>query len=188
MHRRILWLAAMLALGACGAAASDFDIITDGGFELPLEEAWSPSISGDFLYIDHNTILDHDPDYEVRLWTNDGHGNAKILQRVILPSLDTVFSATLKSSAIDGNGAWCAAGLMISYKGVHSEPLGKTFLGSRSAECPWADADDFHCIDLGAEWSEYGFIVGDELANLPAVNPSEVFELEVMLIVSAANC
>ena len=188
MHKRTAFLAALLCICSLPALASDLELVANGDFELDLSTGWEQSIAGDALFIQRATNLDVDPDYETRVYCNDGHGNAKVWQTMVLPSLDTVFTADLKTRAVDGSGAWCAAGLMISYMDGNSSVLGKTFLGSTGNACPWTSADDFHVIPLTYTWATQSFVIGDELANLPAVDPSDVVKMEVALLVTAANC
>lgn len=177
------WLAAPLAAGA-----SVMELAVNGGFEDPPEVGWEQQFNGSGFYLERATDLDHDPDYELKLRTANGHGQALLMQHLPLPALDTVFSATLRSSAYDGSGAWCAAGLRIRYLDAFSAPLGQTFLGSLSPACPWIGDGSFHIVELTGDWQAKSFVVADELALLPEVDAGRVAQLEVSLVVSATNC
>ena len=188
MGYRIARLAALLACLAINVSASVYELVENGAYEQPLSVGWEENIVGSSMYIQRLTTLDLDPDFEVRAYTNNGSGSASLSQKLCLPSLDTVFSANLRSSATDGNGAWCAAGMMISYLDAFSAPLGRTFLGARGAACPWENDDTFHIIRVGGTWETLNFVIVDELVDLPGVDPSQVAQLEVSLLVTASNC
>jgi len=181
-------LAALTALWMAPALASQLEMTVNGAFEEPVSTGWNQNITGSYMYLERSTGLDLDPDYEVRLYTNNGSGDATLWQRLPLPSTATVFSADLRSSARDGNGAWCAAGLRIRYLDAFGAILGQSFLGSLSPACPWTGDGAFHVVEVGEEWQTLSFVIADELANLPDVDPAMVRQLEAALVVSAANC
>ncbi|MCD4690464.1 hypothetical protein K8S17_03295 [bacterium] len=179
---------ALVALGAATVWASSLDLIENGDFELPQTTGWSQSIAGSYLYITRATSYDPDADYEVKLFSNNGHGNARLWQNIVIPSTDTYIGGRLKGLAYDGAGAWCASGLIITYLDVNGASLGKTAFAARSSICPWTESDVFHIIDLTTDWADYGFTLSDELLNLPGIEADEVRELEVMLLTTASNC
>ena len=188
MLPRMAFLTALLCLCSLPAPASELEMIANGDFELELSLGWEERIAGDALIIERAPDLDPDPDYEVSLHTFDGHGEAELRQTCFLPGLDAILSMDLRSSAVDGNGAWAAAGLMIRYMDENAAVIGRTFIGSLSPFCPWESADDFDIVRSSGDWSHKSFMIGDLLAGLPAVDPSRVLKLEVALLVSAANC
>ncbi len=179
----LLFLA--LSLPVCGAS---LQLPTNGDFEELLTSGWDQSIAGTSLYIQRSTAFDADPDYEAKVSSNNGHGSAKLWQSIVIPNTDVQFSVRLSSNAVDGGGAWCAAGLILTYLDVNGAPLGKTALAATSAICPWTESDTFHIIDTNGGWADYGFILADELLNLPGIDGDDVHELELSLLVSAANC
>jgi hypothetical protein len=188
---RILIAATALALALLGAAtagASSLNLVENGDFELPQTTGWSQSIAGSALYINRATSYDDDSDYEVNVSSSNGQGNARLWQRIAVPSTDVYVAARLRGLAYDGGGAWCAAGLVLTYLDVNGCPLGKTAIAATSSACPWTENDTFHIIDLTTTWVDYGFILSDELMNLPGVDPGKVRELEVMLLTTASNC
>jgi len=178
----------LLGLWSLPALSSELELTANGDFELVLDEGWELEVEGDELYFERATDLDGDPDYEVRLHCEDSHGRIELMQTCFLPSLDTVLSADLRTSATDAFGAWSAAGLMIRYLDEFGLQLGRTFVGSRSQNCPWEPAGDFDLIRGSDQWSQYNYVISDLLAGLPAVDPQRVKQLEVAVVLSAANC
>ncbi len=178
----------IVAFGAGQLAASSLDLVENGDFELLLTSGWSQNIAGSALYITRATSYDTDPDYEVNVSSSNGHGNARLWQRVPIPSTDVYVGARLRGLAYDGGGAWCASGLVLTYLDVNGAPLGKTAIAATSSICPWTEDDTFHIIDLTTSWLDYGFMLSDELLNLPGVDADAVHELEVMLLTTASNC
>ncbi len=181
----VLLIVACLALPA---GASSLHLTENGDIEQPLTTGWDQSIAGSYLYIVRGTAFDADPDYEVRVSSNNGHGNAKLWQSIIIPNTDVQFSAKLSSAAVDGGGAWCAAGLILTYLDVNGAPLGKTALAATSSICPWTGSSTFHIIDTNGGGADYGFTPSDELLNLPGIDGDDIHEIELSLLVSAANC
>jgi len=186
---RILFaVTALMLMVATVAGASSLELVANGDFELPQTTGWSQNIAGSSLFITRSTTYDPDADYEVKTSSSNGHGNARLWQQVTIPSTDVYIGARLKGLAYDGGGAWCASGLILTYLDVNGAPLGKTAIAATSSICPWTEDDTFHIIPLTTSWVDYGFMLDDELANLPGIDPDDVRELEVMLLTTASNC
>ncbi len=171
--------------------ASELELVENGSFEEVLSVGWVEETSGSNLYILRQTGFDGDPDYEIQVNTANGDGVARVRQSVVLPSLNVEFSAMLDASAVDGNGAWVAAGLALTYFDISGAPLGKTVLAALGDACPWTSDPTFHVIELGlmgSGWRPYGFKLTDELTNLPGIDPDDVRQLEVAVLVEAYNC
>ncbi len=186
---RILFAATtLLLLGASIVGASTLGLVENGDFEVPQTTGWSQSIAGSSLYINRATTYDPDGDYEVNVSSNNGQGNARLWQQIPVPTSNIYIGARLRGLANDGGGAWCASGLIITYLDVNGAPLGRTAIAATSSICPWTEDDTFHIIDLTTSWVDYGFMLHDELMNLPGVDSEAVRELEVMLLTTASNC
>ncbi len=169
-------------------SASSLELTSNGDFEEPLFQGWKKTLVGYQIDILRGTDFDHDTDYEMSIACSNGYGDAKLRQEIFLPSLETVFSAELKSFAVDGAGAWVTCGLMLNYLDEYGGLLGRTLIGSLSEASEWNPGEDFHFIDDTGDWSLYSFSIADELLNVPAVNSSEVRRLAVEIFVFSANC
>ncbi len=187
MHRAIAVLA-FLTCFVLPSLASELELVSNGEFEAALSVGWEQGVSGTALSVEHAFTIHPDFDYEVRLSSANGNGSARVWQTVALPSLNAGFSADLSSLAYDGGGAWCAAALTLTYLDDASTPLGTTVLGSTSAACPWVGGPTQHIIDTTGDWQSYWFKFSDELVNLPGLDADEVREVEITLLVTAANC
>ncbi len=187
MNRQTLTLFAILSIPLL-ASASSLELTSNGDFEQPLFQGWKKTLVGYQIDILRGTNFDHDTDYEMSIACSNGYGDAKLRQELYLPSVETVFSAELKSYAVDGAGAWVTCGLMISYLDEYGGPLGRTLLGSLSEASEWMPREDFHFIDTSGDWGLYSFNIADELLNVPAVNASEVRRVAVEIFVFSANC
>ncbi|HDQ99727.1 MAG TPA: hypothetical protein ENN51_05540 [candidate division WOR-3 bacterium] len=62
--------------------------------------------------------------------------------------------------------------------------LGETRIFSATEGHPWRGSDVLHLIGApdSLNWHDYRFHVGDELANLPGVNPDDVRAIRVVLL------
>jgi hypothetical protein len=184
----------LVLVGLAGfSGASELELVENGSFEDVLGVGWSKEISGSELYVLRETGFDDDPDYEAQVNTNNGDGHAKLWQRMVLPSLDVQFEARLNALAVDGSGAWVAAGLSLTYCDIDGAPLGQTVIAALGDACPWTSTPTFHLIEHGlivpGQWSSYTIDIANELAlRLPGVDADEVRELEVALLVDADNC
>jgi hypothetical protein len=171
------------------AGASELELVKNGDFEAKYVVGWEHENQGIGLSIEQALTFDPDPDFEVRLSCSGlGSGTVRLWQTVLLPASDAEFSASLSTSAIDGGGAWCAAGLVVAYVDDVGAELGRTFLGSTSSACPWTNGPAFHLIDTTGDWQDYSFTLADELLNLPGVDAGRISQLEVALLLQAENC
>ncbi len=187
MRTAVAGLSVLICL-AFAAGASELELVQNGDFEGNLAPGWDEENFGSGLLLEHAFDIHPDMDYEVRLSTDNGSGTVRIWQDVYVPGVDVDFSASLTTSASDGGGAWCAAGLDISYRDEVGAELGRTFLGSTGDACPWTNGPTVHLIDTTGDWQDYTLKLDTELDNLPGVDADRVARLTVTLLVTAANC
>jgi hypothetical protein len=179
--------ALLLVLWPTVLLASTVEIVENGGFENGIE-GWDQTITGTDMHYQRLTDLDHDEDFEVRLYTNDGDGLSRLRQRLPLPDTGAVLSVRLATTAISGNGAWSVAGLIVGYRDESGILLGETALVARSADCPWAESPILQIIDTGTSWADHDLVIADALEALTGVEADVVRELDLAVIVSAYNC
>lgn len=179
------------ALGAllAGSAVGATELMTNGGFELPLESGWISEIDGDGVTIDRQTYFDSDLDYEARITKTTGLGYGRLGQIVDVPGVDAVFSVRLNSSADAIVEAWVVAGVMLTYYDAGGVALGETFIGSLGGVCPWMDSSTFHMIPTEpGGWETHTFALQDELANLPGVDREALASVRIALYTYAYDC
>ncbi|MBN2172472.1 MAG: hypothetical protein JW819_14245 [Candidatus Krumholzibacteriota bacterium] len=189
MKAGITALAAMAVL-LSAAGASGLELVVNGDFESAFAPAWEQSTSGTAVWIERGTDYDPDPDHEARVRKGSGNGRGKLSQTFNVPGTDLRFSAKLLASATaSSTDIWAAGALMLSYQDLAGNVLGRTAIGATTHGCPWSDSDTFHLLGTSTgAWQDWSFLLDDELANLPGVDPSQVRRLEVALVVEATDC
>lgn len=180
------YLILVLVIGICGAT----NYITNGDFEQALSVGWIQSVSGTGSIIVRGTTYDPDPDYEVYLYRPTGNGFAQLEQTADIPTTNIDFTVAAKLYAWDNNvGAWGVGAVVVAYLDDSSSLLGETRICHRSIGCPWQDGPDCHIIDVNDDlWHTYDFNIAQELANIPAVNPSDVAKVKVSLLAYTLDC
>jgi len=172
------------------AIISGEELLTNGGFEEPLNVGWTRIQSGSNIIIDRNTGYNPDPDYEAYCYKGDGSGYAKLYQTVTIPTLDLTFQAQLRFiTYASGGTAWAGAALVISYRNSGNTVLGQTRICNKTTYCPWQNTSTLHLIiaPIGS-WNHFEFKILDELKNLPGVDPSQVAKISVALFDTCYDC
>ena len=183
--RRLLILVLMVGIGA----ASNY--IDNGDFEQPLTIGWVQTAAGGGTTINRGTNYDPDSDYEVYLYKATGTtGYAQLWQISDVPTCNIPVSFNAKLYAWDNHqDAWAGAAIVIGYLDDSNTLLGETRIANMSPGCPWANTADCHIIAIyDSLWHNYSFNIGDELANVPAVDPDEVTKIRVFLDAQVVHC
>ena len=169
--------------------------VTNGDFEQPLSVGWTTYSPGSYGSITRAINYDPDPDYEVyvRRQGSGGLGSGyDVLYQTIEPHImELDFSATIKLNATEsGNGSnWAGAALSLYYRDANDALLGITRICRYTPGTPWTNSSTQHLIIApNTTWNNYSFNIGDELQNLPGVDPSEVVKITVTLIDTVYNC
>jgi hypothetical protein len=185
--RSILVLSVLLA--ATCTQGAELELVTNGGFEPPLSDGWTATITGTGATIDLDQFADPDLDFELLMTKGGGTGAARVNQELVLPNLDADVSVALDCDVTASGGAWAAGGLMLQYIDAQGMVLGQTAIAQRSADCPWQASDTFHLIDVEVGgWWNHDLNVAAELDNLPGVPREAVCKLGVILFVEAGDC
>jgi hypothetical protein len=178
-----------LALGCLALPAHALELVINGGFEQAFTTGWQQETVGSAWYIDRATNYDPDPDYEAFVRHYTGSGSARLYQDVVIPSTNVEFAVRARILATATSPAWAGAAVVLSYLDQHGFLLGETYIGVKSATCPWNDGPTLHVIAAAYDvWMDYGFNVADELNHLPGVDPAAVHKIRISLYVRAADC
>lgn len=184
---------ALILAGALGAlwagSAGAAELLTNGGFELPLETGWVTEIDGAGVTIDRQTYFDTDLDYEARITKTTGLGSGRVGQIVAVPGPDATFRVELNTSADAIAEAWAVAGVMLTYYDAGGGAIGETFIGSIGGVCPWMDSPTFHMIPTEpGVWEAHNFTLQDELIHLPGVDAGALASVRIALYSYAYDC
>ncbi len=178
-----------LALMVAALPAQALELVVNGDFEQVLSVGWTQSTSGTGYYVSRDVGYDPDPDYEAYVRKSTGSGFVRLSQEVIVPNLDVAFAARAKLHAYATSSAWSAAALVVSYRDEEGSILGETAICATSHYCPWTSTPTFHMIQAPDNlWQDFGFILADELSNLPGVNPGLIKRVDIALYGTAADC
>lgn len=166
------------------------NLVTNGDFEQELTTGWLEYSGGITDSITRATTYDPDPDYEAFVYRASEGGYSKLYQIIDIPSTDLDFSVNAKLYAYDNHTtAWTGASVMISYLNNSGFVLGTTRICARSTQCPWNNSSTMHIIAaVDSFWHNYSFNIETELANLSAVNPTDVRKIEIALFDSTYHC
>ena len=168
--------------------ATALELVTNGDFEQVLGPEWQQSITTPGA-IQRAINFDMDEDYEIYAYKGTGNGEVLLSQTTAIPGVDIQFSAEAKFNAVATSTAWAAAALVIGYMDEDGALLGETSICARSYYCPWVSTPTFHLIDAAmGVWDTHGFHIGDELENLPGINPLAVRRLRVTILTHAYDC
>ena len=124
-----------------------------------------------------------DPDMEAYVYKYDRYF-ARIKQTVDIPNTNLQFSASSRLYArhISGTGYYAYAAIILEYVNSHGGLLGRTMIIQKTPNCNLGNTSVLHLIVVSStNWEDYDFIIADELANLPGVNPAEVAKITVNL-------
>lgn len=185
---------AVLILTA-GTSVQAQELLTNGDFEQDLATGWTlDTLLGLYPWldtVDRATDFDPDADYEVRLTKYD-YCYFRLYQTVPVTSLYLNFSVQAKMDAIETAPTliyWAISSVALTYLDAGDNPLGETRIIYRSPHCPYVNTDYFHMIDAAdTNWHDYSFIVNDELANLPGVNPAQIAKIRCALYDTTDGC
>ena len=183
--KRLLILVLMIGIGA----ASNY--IDNGDFEQALSVGWAQTAAGGGTTINRGTNYQPDPDYEVYLYKGTGTtGYARLWQTADVPTCQLDVSFDAKLYAWDNHtGAWAGAAVIIAYLDDANTQLGETRIAMMSPQNPWANSADCHIISVNDSlWHTYNFNIGDELNNVPAVDPDEVTKIQITLDCQVVHC
>lgn len=166
------------------------ELVINGDFEQSAQVGWTEHIATTNYLLERDTDFDYDLDYEQYLYMGTGGGFLELYQTTFVPSTDIHFSVNAKLAAHDDSpAAWAGAAVVISYLKRNGSVLGKTYIASRSAGCPWTQTSRTHVIDApDSLWHSYSFNISDELANLPAIDPPSIEKIRVSLFIEAEHC
>jgi len=189
----IIICAVLLIAGACSLGRAQ-QLLVNGDFELDISTGWSiDSVEGMTPYydtLDRDTSFNPDPGYEARVKKYDS-AHAKLYQTVDVTTTNLAFGINAKLYAEELNQAttWAGAAIVLSYMNDSGAVLGETRICFKTIHCPWADGPTLHLIAApDSNWIIYSFNVGDELANLPGVNPLEIAKVRVALFDTTNGC
>lgn len=117
---------------------------------------------------------------------------AMLYQVIPAPTVDFEFLADAKLYAYEFNPAasyWAAAALVISYTDSLENTLGETRIVYKSLHCPWVDTPNIHHIwVLDTLWNSYSLNIGEELMNLPGINPASIRKIRISLYSRTTGC
>lgn len=168
--------------------------LLNGDFEQELNIGWIKNTAG-LNYsdaIERARNLDSDDDYELMIEkVNAGH--IKLLQTIDVSTTSLNFSVSAKLQAIEHNSYasyWAAAAICLRYLNESNQLLGETRITHKSPNCPWQNNEKLHLINVPNpdNWYTYGFNINDELANLSAVNLSDIKKIQVVLMDTTNGC
>lgn len=163
--------------------------VVNGDFEQDLNTGWKQVLNGAGASITRSTTFDPDPNYEVRVGKSSGGGYALLSQTISVPTTDLVFSANAKIYAVATSTAWAGSALILKYLDQNGNVLGETRICAKTGYCPWANSPTMHLIIVpDSQWHNHSFNVNTELANLTAVNPDNVKNIEIALFDSTYDC
>jgi len=165
------------------------ELVLNGDFELSPESGWRERAWGEFTDTGNCRVRwrhSHHPDrdFEVMVHKMLNQGFA-LEQRVELPSLDVVFSASARlTSKTENLEYYAAAALCLEYRDARDSVLGETRVYSATTGAPWRNTPVLHLIGApdSLNWHDYRFVLADELANLPGVEPDSVRAVSVVLL------
>lgn len=165
------------------------ELVLNGDFELSPESGWRERAWGEFTDTGNCRVRwrhSHQPDrdFEVMVHKMLNQGFA-LEQRVELPSLDVVFSASARlTSKTENLEYYAAAALCLEYRDARDSVLGETRVYSATTGAPWRNTPVLHLIGApdSLNWHDYRFVLADELANLPGVEPDSVRAVSVVLL------
>lgn len=169
--------------------------VTNGDFEQPLTTGWTQYTSSSYGFIGRSTGYHPDPDYEAQVRRQGsaglGGGYDRLYQTVniTIPLEYIDFTASVKLDAYDSGTPWAGAGCCLYYLNQSNVVLGVTRICRYSAGHPWTNTPTQHLIIASDTlWHNYSFNVGDELDNLPGVDPDAVAKIRVALMDTCYNC
>lgn len=174
-----------VVLLAAAAALYAANLIRNGRFEDGLagwdlrvdsvEGSWVAMTSPEFEPdIDHEVLVEKLLRYSTTL-----------SQTAALTTLDSrfAFRSRLYAYVVADTGEYHAyASVTLEYQDAGGSELGRTMILRKTAQSPITNTATRHLILAPDEaWQSYEFVVRDELANLPGVNPAEVARVAVRI-------
>lgn len=179
MRKAIVWLALAAAAGS-GAELVQNGTFEDGttGWVLAVdstEGSWSAGAAPD-----HD---ERDPDCEALVWKLLRYSTS-LSQTVSLPSLATRFAddARLVAYIAQDTTYYAYAAVTLEYQDAAGTALGRTMVLRQTDRSPLVSTPTRHLIFApDEEWHRFGFVIADELANLPGVNPADVAKVAIRL-------
>jgi hypothetical protein len=179
MQKAIVGLALVAALG------SSAELLQNGTFENgtagwtlavdSTEGSWSADARPDYD--------ERDQDCEALVWKLLRYSTS-LSQTVNLPSLATRFAgdARLIAYIAQDTTYYAYAAVTLEYQNAAGTALGRTMVLRQTDRSPLTNTPTRHLIFApDEEWRGLGFIIADELANLPGVTPADVAGVVVRL-------
>jgi hypothetical protein len=182
---RVKRLKVTVVLLAAAAALSAANLIRNGRFEDGLS-GWDlrvDSVEGSWVAM---TSPEFEPDIDREVLVEKLlRYSTTLSQSVALTTLDTrfAFRTRLYAYVVADTGVYHAyASVTLEYQDAAGTDLGRTMVLRKTARSPLVNTATRHLIPAPDEaWQAYEFVVRDELANLPGVNPAEVARVAVRL-------
>jgi hypothetical protein len=171
------------------AVAPGRELLLNGNFELPPDSGWREVAWGEFTDTGNCRLRwrhDHEPDrdFEVMVHKMLNQGFA-LTQRVDIPDLDLVFSASARlTSKTENFEYYAAAAVCLEYLDSHDSVIGETRIYSATSQAPWRSTPVLHLIGApdSLSWHHYRLDLQSELANLPGVEAESIRAVNVKLL------
>ncbi len=178
-------LTAVLLTAGVLLTAAQGNLLTNGDFEQPLTVGWSQEFDdsqGSYV-ITRDTTLQPDPDFEVRIYKYLRY-YARLKQTVAVPGTNVRFSGAAKLVATKGptSGYYAYAAIILEYQNAGGEVLGRTWIMKKIGDFnPQNTPTQHYILTISDVWENYGFVLADELANLPGINPRDISRVSVVV-------
>lgn len=140
--------------------------------------------------VDVSTAYDPDPDREVCIYKYNQY-STRIYQLVEVLTTYAEFRARLKLTAaiLSGTSYWAFSALTIEYRDEANQPLGRTMIIRRTSNYTLPSDPQLHAIAVAdTNWNDYHFVLRDELANIPSINPDQVRKAVITLSSHSNGC